>query len=493
MKRIVVAVLLVLIALILSSCASKPSAREGSAVRTESVVTDAASSSDMPPLAPQPETSQPETAMHDNGSSSPVEVVTATPNVPDSSSVAPANPDDASVFYAEPEPLFTPVSTEEASSVAASVEGSTSGKATVDEPLVPSPSPGVKSSPPVSLPKTPAISAPTRVREPAPRSEPAKDVPQKNAESLSPDKAADSEERVESGIWEAGPEAAAVKPPSDKPPVAISRQVDVSKGSMLDVWYPGTGWVYLGETLAQGGLPYDTRKIDGPDTVFTFRATQAGRYILEFSRYDVIADEFLSDALSVTVTETPSSRRERVRAPDWKSLLGAAESNDIVGKNGTVSALKGVAQSSHIAVTEAPDAQIPGTSKIVSDEPLLSAVSPKTDSMDGPVASSLVPESNQGAPKDSATLLREAGDSLASGDAPRALTLLDAFFASSVANLDEGWFLRGRAYEANGPSRDVRKAIEAYKTVLEAWPESERWKESDSRVRYLTQFYIRGR
>lgn len=500
MKNIVVAVTLVLISALFFSCASKPSAREGLATQSETVMPDPSASFELPLQA-----SQPDSSPSDSDSSSPVEVVTATTTVPDAPKVVPADNDDASVFYTEPEPLFTLADTDESRADAMLVKEAPVrdvptattpvNRAPLEASPVVTPAQATKAVSPVNPPKKPMENVPARDSERKPestiRSEPVTGTPTKGADPLPTDKVGNTEERVESGIWEAGPEAAAIRIPTETPRVAISRQVSVSKGSLLDVWYPGTGWVYLGETLAQGGVPYDTRKIDGPDTVFTFRAVQPGRYILEFSRYDVIADEFLSDALSVTVTESTSPRRERVRAPDWKSLLGASDSHS--STEGTVQALQGVIPSSATAVTKVPDAQSLVPSTGISDEPALSAGKPKIGSVEGTIASALASSSIQHSPHDSATLLREAGDTLASGDVPRALALLDAFFASAVVQLDEGWFLRGKAFEANGPSRDVRKAIEAYKTILEAWPESERWKESDARVRYLTQFYIRGR
>jgi outer membrane protein assembly factor BamD (BamD/ComL family) len=59
-----------------------------------------------------------------------------------------------------------------------------------------------------------------------------------------------------------------------------------------------------------------------------------------------------------------------------------------------------------------------------------------------------------------------------------------------VDSLDEGWFLRGQAYEANSAARDIRKALGAYQTLVSAFPESSRWNEADARIRYIKQYYL---
>ena len=92
-------------------------------------------------------------------------------------------------------------------------------------------------------------------------------------------------------------------------------------------------------------------------------------------------------------------------------------------------------------------------------------------------------------PSDPDAILKKAQGALASGDAASALTLLDAFFTAAVSSLDEGLYLRGQAYESNGPNRDIRKALEAYQTLTQAYPDSPRWKSADERIRYIKQFY----
>ncbi|UZV91362.1 outer membrane protein assembly factor BamD, partial [Treponema pallidum] len=74
-----------------------------------------------------------------------------------------------------------------------------------------------------------------------------------------------------------------------------------------------------------------------------------------------------------------------------------------------------------------------------------------------------------------------------------ALASLGDFFAQfpSHERMDEAWFLRGQAYEINGAQRNVRLALEAYKTILERFPHSPYWKKADERARFIKNFFIK--
>ncbi|HNY22206.1 MAG TPA: hypothetical protein PKO22_08675 [Treponemataceae bacterium] len=259
------------------------------------------------------------------------------------------------------------------------------------------------------------------------------------------------------GIWENEPVAPSVMPVESKPAVAPSRKATLAVGQTLEVWYPATGWVYLGDASAQNGLGYQTRKMDKNDTLFTFKAVKEGNYILDFSRYDVLTDGFTADSIAVSVNATGTGKQDKVRAPDYRG----ANADETQGK-------------------EEPVAVTPGA--VSGDEPSLQVVQPVG-----------VGESADQASINPDELLQKARASLSNGDAAAALTQLDSFFGLAVSALDEGWFLRGQAYEANTPSRDMKKALEAYETLTAAYPDSARWKDADARIRYIRQFYLRIR
>lgn len=271
------------------------------------------------------------------------------------------------------------------------------------------------------------------------------------------------------GIWDAEPSAPSIPPEKASvvpsvPRQPPSRQITIPAGQTLEVWYPGSGWVFLGDASAQNGLGYENRKLDRADTLFTFKALKPGFYILDFSRFDVLEDSFLQDSLAVTVSGQDTVKTGRVRAPDYRASGKKADS--------------GAEQV--VPISSPPQAVAANRSSLV-DEPGLS-VSPAS-------TGNAFAQGTGAMPQDPADILKKAETALAAGDSQAALTLLDDFFAAAVTSLDEGWFLRGRAYESNGQNRDVRKALDAYQTLVQAFPDSPRWKEADERIRYIRQFY----
>ncbi len=379
---------------------------------------------------------------------------------------------DALPFSVEPETVFTSAS----GATDATPSGSDDASEVMSE-TESNPAPAVPPKPATSVTPKPATavtpkSATTVTPKPgtAVTPKPATTVTPKLPAAAAVASESADEERALPEIWEAGVERPSLEPPSVKERQAPSRTATIPEGHTLEVWYPGTGWVYLGDASAQNGLSYETRKLDRADTLFAFRAAKQGTFLLEFSRYDVVSDEFVSDVLAVTVSPPVTTRTGRLRAPDWRSAKdGEAASERSSGLGTDVPAMAGT------AVDASP---------VMIDEPALVA------SGNQPAAT---PSASTDSTRTPGLLLEDARAALAKGDAGRALSTLDSFFAVAVESLDEGWFLRGQAYEANGATRDVRKALAAYETVVRAWPESERWKDADTRIRYLKSFYLRGR
>lgn len=304
-----------------------------------------------------------------------------------------------------------------------------------------------------------AIKPKEKTQKPEPGDSKAPEIIPEGTSSADEDKPSDAiipDEPSASEAWDDKIRSPEPPPPVFRAEVEPSRSVTVPRDGYLEVWYPGTGWVYLGDASGLMGVSYDTRKIENLDTLFTFRARRAGNYILEFSRYDVLTDEFIQDALSVTVDDPVPGKQTTVRAPDFV-LAGTASGDDQGDKD-----------------TE--------TSAVMQDEPVLSA--PPTSETEQ-TAREIVREPGE--------MLREAQSRLASGDAPAALEMLDQFFETAMDGLDEGWYLRGQSYEANSAARNIRKALEAYETVVTAYPDSARWKEADERIRYIKQFYFKVR
>lgn len=268
---------------------------------------------------------------------------------------------------------------------------------------------------------------------------------------------------IPAGIWTSEAVAPATDPVQTAKRPEPSRKVQLSEGQSLEVWYPGSGWVYLGDVSAQNGLEYQTRKLDNSDTLFTFRALKQGDYVLEFTRFDVLEDSFATDTLAVSVIAPDGKKTGKVRASDYRS---ATKNGNTATTSGNASASTSLTAPVNVTVSDEPS--------LVSGSVLSNTVSPKSNA----------PAQNAG------ELLERAKKSLAAGDAPSALTALETFFTLALDSIDEGLYLKGQAYEANSTSRDIRKALDAYETLVASWPESEYWKDSDARIRYIKQYYM---
>lgn len=447
MRNVLRIILLCLVSFFVSSCLSTPETpAETAPVAAESAVqpssTDVVvteSSVTEPAVTELPAESVPgETAVISEEPAlpeitEPTENEIEIPSVTDSEPSLPAS-ERLLYFYPEPDPLYV-------------------------VPVAPvAPEPAVDVVTPKAEEKTAAKKAETKKTPETKKA--AAEKPQTEEKPLAEEQKAE----VLPGIWESEPVAPAVEPVKSGRTVNPSRQVALSEGQNLEVWYPGSGWVYLGDVSAQNGLAYENRKLDKNDTLFSFKALKAGNYVLEFTRFDVLEDTFASDTLAVSVAESPGKKTGKIRAPDYRSA--SAE----------VSLASDSAFAETVPVPATASASSPTSA--VTDEPSLVSA-PKVSSV---AAASTGP--------DPASLLESAKKNLASGDAVSALASLEKFFSLAVDSLDEGWFLRGQAYEANSPARDIRKALAAYQTLVSAWPESSRWLEADTRIRYLNQFYL---
>ncbi len=110
-----------------------------------------------------------------------------------------------------------------------------------------------------------------------------------------------------------------------------SRKALLSKNQFLDIVYPGTGWVYVGEKDEPPLLAYFGRKIyvsektqeedDGAgSTLFTLRARAEGTARLNFYKIDRLTGEYIEDCLEVTVTDGTATTTH-VTAPSYADVV----------------------------------------------------------------------------------------------------------------------------------------------------------------------------
>ena len=110
-----------------------------------------------------------------------------------------------------------------------------------------------------------------------------------------------------------------------------SRTVYLAAGQSLEVWYPGRGWSFDGfrESEKPSGMTFSSRRFEDGDTLFFFRSSKPGTFVLEFSRFDIPTGRYIEDSLAVAVSPQgalPSDAQQSVvrpgvvRAPDYEGL-----------------------------------------------------------------------------------------------------------------------------------------------------------------------------
>lgn len=295
--------------------------------------------------------------------------------------------------------------------------------------------------------------------------------------------------------------------PGDSKEPNISRSVKLFSGQRLQLDYPGEGWVYLGESTAQKGIKYQQRKLQDGKTVFTFGAENKGSYILNFSRFDVFSDDFIADSVSVEVENSFQRLNNIVKAPAFKAEkpeqadMAIAETAARMQNAAPVPAVPAVAANVSGANTEngmASSNPVSSDSKNTDVKNEVPAESTKTLSEPAVVYDSpdvlMAMETKTGETKTAESSADESLESIkkfiAAGNAAAALKDLNEFFKNHSVKADEAWFLRGQAYELNGKEKNIKLALNAYQTVVDAYPESARWEEADARVRYIRKFYV---
>ena len=294
------------------------------------------------------------------------------------------------------------------------------------------------------------------------------------------------------------------KEPETEQKPKVSRMVAVEEKQRLELTYPGHGWVYVGEQTSQPGLKYEQRKLQDENSIFMFTAEKKGDYILHFSYFDVFTNEFVTDAVAVSVSAARSTAaKAMVKAPDYQTEADSDTTEAQANKNTQAAASQsssnstantGTGTTTHTvqAASEAPQTASTGSQSKTSEQAMTAGTAEAASSAAGNTGDSTGqgPTAASGEVLSPDQLLEKARTAIAAADAGKALTYLNNFFTTAEEKLDEGWLLKGRAYELNGSMRNIRLALDAYKTLTDGFPQSKYWAEADARIRYITGFYI---
>lgn len=288
-----------------------------------------------------------------------------------------------------------------------------------------------------------------------------------------------------------------------KDTVVPSRSMEMLLNQYIDIEYPGSGWVYLGETeevnlVKYFGRKMNTNKKNDRTTTFQLRSFKPGKTILHFYKNDLLNDTYIDDYIAITVTETVCKDNAHAKAPDYSEIVPEKvelyQNQEI--KEATVIAENERPAASEVQKSKQTAKNIRPTENIPGYIPSFSSAStgaPVTvEGMEDEMEVSLVTPQAE-SPNLSESLLDKAQECYDNFEFERALDYVQNFLDHSLTDLDQGFFLKGKILEAKSPVQNIREALNCYDTVVKNYPQSEVWESSNEKVIYIKRFYFNYR
>lgn len=271
-------------------------------------------------------------------------------------------------------------------------------------------------------------------------------------------------------------------PAEDEKP---SRSVTVKNSQYLDVIYPGSGWIYLGEKDANDLMRYYGRKVspDGEETKFTLKATKSGSTVLHFYKNDALAGKFIEDYLAVSVS-TETERDTHVSAPNYADYVPK-------GQRGKNLPAEEAAPKATEAVTERPaQAESKSSPKIVASSSTGTSIERSSGSA-SQIQEQRPASQNQAANVAAGDLLKKAQQEYDAKQYAECLATIQEFYKNAdESKMDQALYLEARALEAPSPSRNIKSALHTYQTLVNRYPQSSLWEAANNRITYIQRMYI---
>lgn len=320
-----------------------------------------------------------------------------------------------------------------------------------------------------------------------------------------------------------------------------SRSVSIKINQYLDAVYPGTGWIYIGESEKAPLLGYFGRKLGTENTTFSLRARKPGNTVLHFYKNDALTGKYIDDYLEVIVEDEKSTGR--VEAPLYADIIPAKpakrttaiyqdgtalQSENSSDKNtaatdelsekkesktnaadstqngryapsehGETDGIKTVIQTTTEKPQNAmqepapPEKSAEQTARSFEYVPEARAQEAERSEQQMPVESAAVRLENNGSTGHPDTaLLEQAQLDFSNKNYEQALEKAQAYIDRASERLDEALFLLGQIFEADSPVKNIRSSIDSYDAIVKNYPASRFWKHANQRSIYLKRFYI---
>ncbi len=350
-----------------------------------------------------------------------------------------------------------------------------------------------------------------------------------STENISTDKENKTEEAVSNeNITKTDSEENSQTDKLTSPAVIIpSRSMTVKLNQFVDVVYPGSGWIYVGETDETPKFRYFGRKLGSENTTFSLRSIKSGSTYLHFYKNDVLTGKFIDDYLEVEVINEKARPNEKASAPAYASFVPpkpvrTVTNTPTINKEEKTTS-NTVSKQNHTSVSpekENYSFQSKDESTYNSDSNLKTIIQAAEDTFKNPIATdanesissvksvqdntnvfqSFTPINTE--PSDrtdsvaksvldrSRSLLEQAKESLQAGNHQLALTQIQAYLDEEPAKPDEAYYIQGQILEADSPVKNIRNALDSYNSVVKNYPTSKFWQKANKRKIYLNKFYM---
>ena len=305
-----------------------------------------------------------------------------------------------------------------------------------------------------------------------------------------------------------------------KEDVVPSRTMRLKRNQYVDIVYPGSGWIYLGEVDGAEHFSFQGKSVSDKECVFTLRSKKPGNTILHFYKNDVLTGKNIDDYIAIEIGNENALDSSHVVAPSYALAVpkrferenrarassraekdappigggGVLQDSD---RNAEIAPKKGFdknADESPLAETE--NLPVERVQTAIQDSRIESQGEAKIPSTKAAENSAAIKEGDANSSlrqkdgNDSQDILRLAQEAYDEGRYADALSLLKRFFEVAVSGLDAGLYLQGLVLESKSEVRDIKSAIDSYDSVVKNFPQSKFWKRASERAIYLKRFYI---
>lgn len=316
-----------------------------------------------------------------------------------------------------------------------------------------------------------------------------------------------------------GQEQETIEEKEEKQPPVPSRSMTIKNNQFLDVIYPGSGWIYLGEEGSGDHFIFQGRKLGKGETTFTLRSKEPGVALLHFYKNDILTGNYIDDYIQISITDKSATDATHIEAPSYAEVVPPKFDRTKAVEE------KKVAQTE--SAPNAPQKEAPAQSKDGEKKPAAKESQPdkkeaaqespsekvqtviqtsgqeKSDSKQktavagtsAPAAEeeqkeSALDQNVSGGTDKAKSLLERAQKAYDEKRYAEALDLVQQFFDTASEDFDAGLYLEGLILEAKSEVRNIKSAIGAYDTLIKNWPQSNYWRKANERSIYLKRFYI---